>query len=325
MTPTDTPPIRVASLRKTFGRFTAVDDVTFHVSAGEIFGYLGANGAGKSTTIKILCGLMRPSAGHAWVDGVEVGEASRAVRARIGYMSQKFSLYLDLPVRANLDFFAGAYQIPEPGRRICELAERLELTTLFRQRTGDLPGGIRQKVALACALLHRPPVVFLDEPTAGVDPASRREFWAVITELARAGTTVFVTTHYLDEAEGCDRVGLMVDGRLVALDTPAGLKRTHIPGRMFSVRTKQRVAVADALDKRPEIIEVQTFGSTLHVLSAPAHRPSEDSPPNLDTRPLPLGFAEEVRRLDPKAEIRPIRPSLEDVFLRVIQTYGRDT
>lgn len=297
--------IRVESLRKDFGRFTAVDDVSFQVSRGEIFGYLGANGAGKSTTIKMLCGLMRPSAGNAWVDGFAVDRAARAVRARIGYMSQKFSLYLDLPVRANLEFFAGAYGIEQPRGRISELAERLELAGLYEHRTQDLPGGLRQKVALCCALLHDPSVVFLDEPTAGVDPVSRREFWALIQELAASGTTVFVTTHYLDEAEGCDRVGLMVDGKLVALDSPAGLKATFVPGTMFRV-------LSDESDRMQRIlqtgeVDVETFGRALHVRFSATESDPEGR----------------IRKVDPAARIRAIQPSLEDVFLQVVRTYGR--
>ena len=306
-----TPSIRVESLSKRFGRFAAVSDVSFDVQAGEIFGYLGANGAGKSTTIKILCGLMRPSAGRAWVDGVEVSEASRAVRSRIGYMSQRFSLYLDLPVRANLEFFGGAYRIAHRKMRIDELSDRLDLGTLHGQRTGDLPGGVRQKVALACALLHGPAVVFLDEPTAGVDPASRREFWSIIQELSNSGTTVFVTTHYLDEAEGCDRVGLMVDGRLVALDTPRGLKRTHIPGQMFSVRSSNPTGMTEPLRGRPEVLEVQTFGRSLHV-EIDAQRLGDAEP----------WLQATLARVDPRVIVDPIDPSLEDVFLRVVQTYG---
>ena len=307
---TESLPIHVESLTKRFGRFTAVDDVSFSVRRGEIFGYLGANGAGKSTTIKMLCGLLRPSAGRATVDGYDVGDDPRGAQARIGYMSQRFSLYLDLPVRANLEFFAGAYRISNPQRRIHELADRLQIAHLFEQRTGDLPGGTRQKVALTSALLHEPSVVFLDEPTAGVDPGSRLEFWALIRELSDAGKTVLVTTHYLDEAEGCHRVGLMVDGRLVALDTPEGLKQTHVPGVMGAVRAPDLSSVAQRLRVRPEVRQVQPFGRTLHVLVGSSSAASA----------VEQWLAAEI----PGSGWTTIAPSLEDVFLEVVQTYGRE-
>jgi ABC-2 type transport system ATP-binding protein len=230
--------IEAAGLSRRFGGFTAVDRVTFDVGRGEIFGYLGANGAGKSTTIRMLTGLLSPSAGSARVAGYDVQREPEAVKASIGYMSQKFSLYLDLPVMENLRFFGGAYGLA--GKALVSRAEELlELVDLRGQEgatTGALPGGIRQRLALACALLHRPGVVFLDEPTAGVDPVARRLFWKLIRDVAEGGTTVFVTTHYLDEAEYCARIGLMVDGRLVALDTPAALKREFVPDRVLVAR-----------------------------------------------------------------------------------------
>jgi len=233
-----TPAIVVRDLTRRFGDFTAVDRVSFEVGQGEIFGYLGANGAGKSTTIRMLIGLLVPSAGQASVAGHDVASAPDRVKASIGYMSQRFSLYLDLPVEENLLFFGAAYGLAGRAlrRRAGELLERVGLDAQHDATTGDLPGGQRQRLALACALLHQPGIVFLDEPTAGVDPVARRAFWDLIRELARGGTTVFVTTHYLDEAEYCRRIGLMVDGRLVALDTPAGLKRAWVPDRVLVAR-----------------------------------------------------------------------------------------
>lgn len=305
----DGPAIEVVALTKRFGTFTAVDAVSFTVPRGEIFGYLGANGAGKSTTIKMLCGLLRCTSGRAAVGGHDVDRNPRAAQAVIGYMSQKFSLYLDLPVRANLEFFAGAYRIPQPKLRIAELAERLGIDGLFDQRTGDLPGGVRQKVALTSALLHEPSVVFLDEPTAGVDPESRSAFWSIIRDLSAAGKTVLVTTHYLDEAEGCDRVGLMVDGRLVALDTPAALKTTHVPGAMRAIRGPDLSALEAHVRARTGVIDVQPFGRALHV------RTVSDSAADELTQWL--------RDAVPTAECRMIEPSLEDVFLQVVQTFGR--
>jgi ABC-2 type transport system ATP-binding protein len=263
--------IEAAGLTRRFGAFTAVDGVSFQVPAGEIFGYLGANGAGKSTTIRMLTGLLAPSSGEARVAGHDVGRDPERVKSSIGYMSQRFSLYLDLPVRENLLFFGGAYGLRGPGlrARADEVLSLTDLGGLEGATTGSLPGGVRQRLALACAILHRPEVVFLDEPTAGVDPVARRAFWRLIRDLARGGTTVFVTTHYLDEAEYCGRIGLMVDGRLVALDTPAALKRTFVPGRVLSVRGRGLLAASAALRGRPGVLAVEPFGAGLHVRVEP--------------------------------------------------------
>jgi ABC-2 type transport system ATP-binding protein len=258
--------IVVQSLSRHFGGFKAVNDVSFHVERGEIFGYLGANGAGKSTTIRMLCGLLAPSSGDAVVAGHAISRDADGVKASIGYMSQKFSLYLELSVQDNLRFFGGAYGLS--GRmlraRIGEILEQTELAGDASRVTGALPGGVRQRLALGCAVLHRPQIVFLDEPTAGVDPSSRRTFWRLIRELARAGTTVFVTTHYMDEAEYCARIGLMVGGRLIALDTPAALKRQFVPGRMFALRRASSADV-ERLRQTPGVLGAELFGQGAHV------------------------------------------------------------
>jgi ABC-2 type transport system ATP-binding protein len=261
------PVIRASDLTRRFGDFTAVDRVSFEVPAGEIFGYLGANGAGKSTTIRMLCGLLAPSSGEATVAGRDVATDPEGVKGAIGYMSQRFSLYLDLRVRENLEFFGGAYGLAGAALR-ARIDEVVALTGLGDAEgalTGALPGGLRQRVALANAILHRPRIVFLDEPTAGVDPVARRQFWRLIRELARGGTTVFVTTHYLDEAEYCRRIGLMVDGRLVALDTPAALKAAWVPERVLVVHGRGLLAAAAALRGRPGVAAVEPFGAALHV------------------------------------------------------------
>jgi ABC-2 type transport system ATP-binding protein len=297
----------VKALTKRFGAFVAVNDVSFDAKKGEIFGYLGANGAGKSTTIRILCGLLSVSSGEAMVAGVDVVHKPNAVRHAIGYMSQKFSLYLDLTVVENLEFFGGAYDLFGKAFRARRdtVMHDLGLERLSGELTGSLPGGLRQRVALACALLHEPQVVFLDEPTAGVDPEARRTFWRVIRHLADSGTTIFVTTHYMDEAEYCDRVGLMVDGKLAALDTPEALKRTFVPGRMYEV---QGASVADLKRAAADLtlLDIEPFGAALHV------RVAEDGPGADKLRADLVGHGVNVTGII-DAEV-----TLEDVFLQVV-------
>jgi len=301
------PAIQVRELSRRFGAFTAVDAVSFEVSSGEIFGYLGANGAGKSTTIRMLCGLLRPSAGQALVAGHDVLRAPERVKRSIGYMSQRFSLYPDLSAAENLEFLGGAFGLR--GRplaaRIAELLTQVDLGARAGALTGSLPGGMRQRLALACAMLHGPRLLFLDEPTAGVDPASRRSFWGLIRGLASAGTTIFVTTHYMDEAEYCDRVGLMVDGRLAALDTPAGLKRQHVPGRLLRVRGLDGPA-AQALARAEGVLAVEPFGAGHHVRLVAGG-------------PDAQGLARQLAGLGaPGVSVEEVEPGLEDVFLAVV-------
>jgi ABC-2 type transport system ATP-binding protein len=291
--------IVVQNLSRRFGAFQAVNDVCFHVERGEIFGYLGANGAGKSTTIRMLCGLLAPSSGDALVAGHAISRDPDGVKSSIGYMSQKFSLYLELSVRDNLRFFGGAYGLS--GRalqaRIAETLEQTDLVADAARTTGSLPGGVRQRLALGCAVLHRPQIVFLDEPTAGVDPSSRRAFWRLIRELARGGTTIFVTTHYMDEAEYCARIGLMVGGRLIALDAPAALKRQFVPGRMFALRRASSGDV-ERLRQTPGVLGAELFGQGAHVRLEP-------------------GVAAESI-FGASAEPSPIDANLEDVFLAAV-------
>jgi ABC-2 type transport system ATP-binding protein len=301
--------ITARGLTRRFGAFTAVDRVSFEVEQGEIFGYLGANGAGKSTTIRMLIGLLAPTGGEGTVAGHDVAKDPAAVKGSIGYMSQKFSLYLDLPVMENLVFFGSAYGLEGKAlrRRAGELLERVGLAGHDDQTTGDLPGGLRQRLALASALLHAPKVVFLDEPTAGVDPVARRTFWDLIRELAASGTTVFVTTHYLDEAEHCRRIGLMVDGKLVALDTPPGLKRSWVPERVVVARGRGLGAAAAALRAAPGVKAVEPFGAALHVRVAPGTA----DPAGRVAAALAAAGARDVRAEE-------AQPSLEDVFLAVV-------
>jgi len=307
------PAIIARDLSRRFGAFTAVDRVSFEVEQGEIFGYLGANGAGKSTTIRMLIGLLRPSGGSASVAGHDVATAPDAVKASIGYMSQRFSLYLDLPVMENLLFFGAAYGLAGRALRVRaeELLERVDLSGQGDVTTGDLPGGLRQRLALASSLLHRPRLVFLDEPTAGVDPVARRVFWRLIRELAAEGTTVFVTTHYLDEAEYCRRIGLMADGRLVALDTPAGLKRTWVPERVLVARGRGLAGAAGALRRAPGVMAVAPFGAGLHVRVDGARL---DGPAVAAVLAAAGAVAPEVEEAS---------ASLEDVFLAVVDRGGQ--
>ena len=306
---TGAPSIETRALTRRFGAFVAVDAVTFEVEEGEIFGYLGANGAGKSTTIRMLTGLLDPSAGEARVAGHDVKSEPQQVKAAIGYMSQKFSLYLDLPVRENLLFFGGAYGLA--GKALdARAAEVLALAGLEGEEdaiTGELPGGLRQRLALASAVLHRPRIVFLDEPTAGVDPVARRRFWALIGDLAAGGTTGIVTTHYLDEAEQCRRVGLMVDGKLVALDTPAALKRTWVPERVLVARGRNLAAAGAALAKEPGVVAAEPFGAALHL--------------RVDRERWDAARAREALVAAGGGDVRveESSPTLEDVFLEVVR------
>ena len=251
--PAGEPAIIVANLTRRFGAFVAVDAISFTVQRGEVFGFLGSNGAGKSTTIRMLCGLLRPTSGQAFIDGIDVGRDPESVKRRIGYMSQKFSLYESLTVDQNIQFYAGLY-----GLRGERLAERrrfvLEMAGLVGREnhlTHDLAGGWRQRLALGCALLHEPPVLFLDEPTGGVDPVSRRDFWRLIDDLSQKGTTVLVTTHYMDEAERCDRVAIIQAGKMAALGTIAELKSVFADRPILEVRAGAPVATRPVCSAPP--------------------------------------------------------------------------
>ena len=300
--------ITVAELTKTFGDFVAVDRVSFDVRKGEVFGFLGSNGAGKSTTIRMLCGLLKPTSGTATVGGVDVTRDPEGVKRRIGYMSQRFSLYELLTVDQNIRFYAGLYGLS---------GERLERRRKFaldigglagreRELARNLAGGWRQRLALGCALLHEPPILFLDEPTGGVDPISRREFWRLIDGLSHAGTTVLVTTHYLDEAERCDRVAIMHGGRLAALGSTAELKNAFADRPILEIRSPDPVAVMSWLDKHPTVEKTSLFGTAVHAVL----RSRSTSPE--DTRRALSGAGLTVTALTP------VVPSLEDVFLDVV-------
>lgn len=307
------PAVEVEGLTKRFGQFTAVDDVSFAVAAGEIFGFLGPNGAGKTTTIKILTGLQDPTSGRGSVASFEIGRERRAIKRSIGYMSQLFSLYGDLTVRENIDFFAGLYGVARERR-----AERREwvlatagLEQARDQVTGQLSLGFKQRLALGCAVLHEPPILFLDEPTSGVDPASRRRFWELIEALAAGGTTVFVSTHYMEEAEYCHRLALMNRGRLIALDSPSGL-RAAAGEQLIELEVDQPVAATSVLEGVEGVRRVGLFGRRLHLTldgEAPAAQAAID-------------VALAAAGLRALAAPKTIAPSLEDVFIALVDRAG---
>jgi len=306
------PSVVVENLVKRFGDFTAVDRISLEARRGEIFGFLGPNGAGKSTTIRVLCGLLKPTEGRATVAGFDVARRPEAVRQRIGYMSQKFSLYNDLRVIENLRFFAAMYQVPLPvlGGRISWALQMAGLRGRESSITGTLPTGWKQRLALGCAVLHRPAILFLDEPTSGVDPISRRHFWDLIHEMAAEGVTVFVTTHYMDEAEYCNRLVLIYRGRIVAQGTPAELKRGAMKGELLVAECEPLGPALELLRKAPDVLDAAVFGNALHLVVAEA----ATAAPAL--RAYLTGQGIQVGRLEP------IRPSLEDVFVAV--TTGQD-
>lgn len=306
--------IHVSNLSRRFGDFVAVDNLSFDVRRGEVFGFLGANGAGKSTTIRMLCGLLKPTSGTARVGGVDVGADPEGVKRRIGYMSQKFSLYEPLTVDQNIRFFGGIYGLGRE-RLDARRAFVLEMAGLEGREhmvTRALPGGWRQRLALGCAILHEPPIVFLDEPTGGVDPLSRRRFWDLIDALARSGVTVLVTTHYLDEAEHCDRIAIIHAGRLAAIGTTAELKRLFADRPIVEVQTPQAVAAMEVLDRLPDVEKTSIFGTAIHAIL----RGTDVDPNRIAAALASAGL--EVR------SVEPVSPSLEDVFLDVVERSGRE-
>lgn len=296
-------------LVKTFGKFVAVDHVSFRVGKGEIFGFLGPNGAGKSTVIRILCGLLTPNSGRASVAGFDVATHPEMVRKHLGYMSQKFSLYDDLTVQENIEFFSGIYGVPKNIRaerqeyvlRLAGLEEKREVATHL------LAGGWKQRLALGCAIVHEPPILFLDEPTSGVDPIARRGFWDLIYQLSEAGRTVFVTTHYMDEAEYCHRIALMYDGRIIATGVPAAIRKELHSQALLRLDTSDALETMRTLENDPEVLDVAVFGGGLHVtvedvLAASAHIRAV-----LGQRGIT------VQRLES------IEPSMEDVFVALVE------
>lgn len=308
----DEPAITVSDLVKRFGDFTAVDRLSFTVRRGEIFGFLGPNGSGKSTTIRMLCGLLLPTAGTGTVAGFDIRRDPEQIKARIGYMSQKFSLYDDLGVAENLEFYGGVYGV-RPARLPARMAEVLQRIGLEGQRTrlaGELSVGWKQRLALGCAIVHEPAILFLDEPTSGVDPVSRRLFWELIDGLAHEGVTVLVTTHVMEEADYCDRLVMIYRGQRIALGTPAQL-RASFPGLLLRIEAEPVMAAMEILHGTPGVREVALFGAGLHVSLAP------DAPGAAHWRAVLAGKGIAV------SQVEPIAPSLEDVFVSLVTEFDR--
>ncbi|RPI36616.1 MAG: ABC transporter ATP-binding protein [Nitrospiraceae bacterium] len=299
--------VKVRGLTKKFNDFTAVDNIDLNIKKGEIFGFIGPNGAGKTTTIKMLCGLLLPTAGEGTVGGWDIMKDSEEIKKNIGYMSQKFSLYDDLTVEENIRFFSGIYGVANSRKkeRLEWVLQMAELQDRRRAVTKTLPGGFKQRLALGCAILHEPPMIFLDEPTSGVDPLSRRNFWNLINEMSKAGITIFVTTHYMDEADYCNRLALIYRGRIIAEGTPNELKQKYMTRYVLEVETDHVVNAMEVLNKSG--MDAAIFGSLLHVTADSMEK----------AVPLIRGVLEDAGI--PAHRIERIVPSLEDVFVNLIE------
>ncbi len=305
--------VTLRDISRRFGDFTAVNRVSLDVKRGEIFGFLGPNGAGKSTTIRMLCGILAPSAGTGTVAGLDIIRQPEQIKAVIGYMSQKFSLYEDLTVEENIDFYSGIYKIsPEKKRQRKEwVIDMAGLREHRASRAGILSAGWKQRLALGCALLHEPPVIFLDEPTSGVDPMSRRNFWALIYHLAEQGTTVFVTTHYMDEAEYCDRLGLIYRGELIASGAPDELKTRFMGEEVVEVLCERPHEAIDGIEEIAGVRHAALFGAGLHVVT----EDSGTTMPVIEDKLGRMGIA--------LHSMEKIMPSLEDIFVSLIEAHDR--
>ena len=301
--------ILVRDLTRRFGTFTAVDRISFAVERGEIFGFLGANGAGKSTTIRMMCGLLKPSSGMVMVDGVDVSRDPEEVKRRIGYMSQKFSLYEALTVEQNIRFFGALYGLSDDkiGARMKFVLEMAGLAGREGTKARDLAGGWRQRLALGCAILHQPRIVFLDEPTGGVDPVSRRQFWRLIEDMSHDGVTILVTTHYLDEAEHCHRIAIINAGKLAAMGTSRKLKEVFARRPIVEIHSSRPVEVMQVLEGIPEVEKTTVFGTAVHAVLKAPDVDLDDLTGRLRARGLDISAVDRVM------------PSLEDVFLDVVE------
>jgi len=299
--------IEVHNLVKKFGDFTAVNEVSFEVQRGEVVGYLGPNGSGKTTTMRMLLGLLQPTAGEAKVLGFDIKTQAESIRPLVGYMSQKFALYEDLTVRENLVFYAGVYGMrPADYRpRVKEVLSLIGLSGRENDRAGELSGGWRQRLALGIALIHNPKLLFLDEPTSGVDPSARREFWDLIYTLAEEGATVFVSTHYMDEAEHCGRLGIMYNGKLMAMDTPSALKASQLKGPAWNIVADPLLPALEALTATPGVHRAGLLGDHLHAITLGEAHTAESLSAALAGRGIRAAVVEAAE------------PTLEDVFIEL--------
>jgi ABC-2 type transport system ATP-binding protein len=296
--------VEIDKLTRKFGDFTAVNQISLRIRQGHIYGFLGPNGSGKSTTIRMLCGILEPTAGTGTVFGLDLKHDSETIKEKIGYMSQKFSLYDDLTVVENLRFYAGLYSLPDPVRR-ARIREMIDMAGLRGRKTelaGNLSGGWKQRLALGCSILHQPPLLFLDEPTGGVDPKSRRMFWDIIYQLAAAGTTVMVTTHFMDEAEHCDEIGFIFEGNLIISDTPEQIKKM-LPGILLEIPTLEPLELLKQFQDKPgsQLLDAYVYGTTLHLLTLP-------------------GAEQDFAVYHPTV----IPPTLEDVFIYFVKSKRKE-
>jgi ABC-2 type transport system ATP-binding protein len=305
--------VTVKNLERRFGAFVAVNRVSFDVTKGEIFGFLGPNGAGKSTTIRMLCGILAPTGGSGTVAGFDILTEAEKIKAHIGYMSQKFSLYEDLTVEENIDFYGGIYHIAQEKKKDRKkwVIEMAGLSQHRHSRTSILSGGWKQRLALGCAILHEPPVIFLDEPTSGVDPVSRRQFWDLIYDLSGKGVTIFVTTHYMDEAEYCDRLGLIYRGELIAMGSPENLKTEQMPEDVLEIQCLNPHEAMDVIEKIPDVKETALFGNRLHVVTDSGEKVRDKILATLPDQGYDV------------QNIEFIVPSMEDVFVSLIESRNR--
>ena len=305
--------VSVNALEKKFGDFIAVNRINFEVARGEVFGFIGPNGAGKSTTIRMLCGILVPTSGTGQIAGYDIRRQQERIRENIGYMSQKFSLYEDLTVEENIDFYSGIYRIP-PDKKNSRKEWIIKMAGLedFRSNlTKTLSTGWKQRLALGCAIIHEPKIIFLDEPTSGVDPIARRNFWALIKEMAKQGVTVFVTTHYMDEAENCDRMALIYKGSIIAMGNPQELKTKFMQGDVVEILVPESQSLLERLSSLDVVVEASLFGTAIHAVVSDA----------ASAVPVIRQFFEQQNVKDFK--VAEIAPSLEDVFVSLIESYDK--
>ncbi len=306
--------VRVENLEKKFGDFTAVNQINFAVEQGEIFGFLGPNGAGKSTTIRMLCGIYTPTSGSGTVAGFDIIKEQHKIKQHIGYMSQKFSLYDDLTVEENIDFYSGIYNIPrnEREKRKDETIKVAGIESLRKNLTGTLAGGWKQRLALGCAIIHQPSIIFLDEPTSGVDPITRNNFWTIIKDMARQGKTVFVTTHYMDEAENCNRMVMIYHGTMIAMGTPLEMKTKIMKNEILEIIMPGAEKYSDKISKLNSVKETALFGVNIHAVVHEAEKAKADVKNLLEQDGVK------------SYSINKIMPSLEDVFVYLIENYDEE-